>query len=129
MFEWIELFSSLWEKELETLSLFCQQRLMKSWEILFNKWEESTSMYIIKSWTLQVYDNDKILWTIKPWEFVWEMSLFDKSKVRTASVKAIEDSIVIILLSFSLNELSHKHPEILEKIRKVINERKIKNNN
>jgi CRP-like cAMP-binding protein len=57
------------------------------------------------------------------------MSLFSEPKVRTASVKALEDTNVIVLLAFSIDQLGNKHPEILEQIRKVIEERKKKNQN
>ena len=127
MFEWIELFSNLSKQEQDTMSLFCQERQVKAWEILFNKWEESNSMYIVKTWLLEAYDEDKILGIIKPKEFVWEMSIFEKPKVRTASVKALENSNLIVLLSFSISELTKKHPDILEKIRKVIEDRKKQN--
>lgn len=127
MFENIELFKWLSKDELSTLENFCQERKIKSWEILFEKWDESNSMYIVKSWKLQAYIGEKILWNISPWEFVWEMSIFSEPKVRTASVKAIEETDIIILLSFSINQLSLIHPEIVEKIKDVIKERKKEN--
>lgn len=127
MFENIELFSSLSKNAISSLEMFCQERKIASWEILFHKWEESTSMYIVKSWKLQAYDGDKVLWYIKSWEFVWEMALFDEPKVRSASVKAVEDTELIILLSFSIDQLSRSHPEIVSEIKKVIEERKRQN--
>lgn len=129
MLEWIELFSSLGEDSLNTLSMFCQQRRVLKGEILFRRWEESTSMYIVISGKLEVFDGERVLGFVKSWEFVWEMSLFSEPKVRTASVKALEDTNVIVLLAFSIEQLWHKHPEILEQIRKVIEERNKKNQN
>lgn len=127
MFEWIELFAWLSWLELSTLEIFCQQRSFEKWEILFNMWEEASAMYILKSWLLEVYNYDKIIWSINPWDVVWEMAIFLAHKTRTASVKAVEKSNVITLLSFSIHELWLKHPEILSKIKKVIEERNIKN--
>jgi CRP-like cAMP-binding protein len=57
------------------------------------------------------------------------MAIFSSDKRRTASVKAIEDSTAIVLLSFSITDLSNKHPEIMEKIKKVIKQRKLQNEN
>lgn len=127
MLQWISLFSSLSEKELETLSLFCQERDVLKWEILFNEWEESSSMYVLESWLLEAYKSDRVLWQIRPWEFVWEMSLFEWNKLRTASVKALDDSKIIILLDFSIKDLSNRHPEILNKIKDIILVRKEQN--
>lgn len=129
MFEGIDLFSSLSKEELSTLEMFCQERVFSKWEILFNEWEEGGAMYILKTWLLEVYNNDKVIWVITPWDFVWEMAIFSSDKRRTASVKAIEDSTVIVLLSFSITDLSNKHPEIMEKIKKVIKQRKLQNEN
>ena len=56
MLQDIELFSSLSPETLQTLEMFCQVRKIRSWEILFSKWEESTSMYIVTSGKLEVYD-------------------------------------------------------------------------
>lgn len=128
MFEWISLLSSLTKDELDTLSLFCQEREVLAQELLFEEWDESNSMYILKTWSLEVFTHEKILWIIKPWEFVWEMSIFENNNKRSASVRALENSKVIILLSFSLDDLTSKHPEITKKIKDVILERKKQNN-
>lgn len=127
MLESIELFSSLLPETLKTLEMFCQARKIKSGEILFSKWEESTSMYIVTSGKLEVYDGERILGYIKPWEFVGEMSLFSEPKNRTAWVKAIEETDVVVLLAFSIEQLAKTHPEILVQIQKVIEERIRKN--
>jgi CRP-like cAMP-binding protein len=55
------------------------------------------------------------------------MALFDEPKVRSASVKAVEDTELIILLSFSIDQLSRSYPEIVSEIKKVIEERKRQN--
>lgn len=120
----IELFSSLPKESLSTIEMFCQGRRLNAWETLFNKWEESTWMYIVNSGLLEVYDWERILWYIKPGEFVWEMALLSKDKLRTASVKAIEETQVIVLLAFSINELANKHPIILKQIQDIIEKRK-----
>lgn len=129
MLEWIELFSSLKAGEISTLEMFCQSRQIKAWEVLFEKWDESNSMYIVKNGLLEAYIVNKVLWNIKTGEFVWEMAIFNEPKVRTASVRAVEDTEVIILLSFSVQQLSKSNPEIVQKIQDVIQERNAKNSN
>jgi hypothetical protein len=44
-----------------------------------------------------------------------------------ASVVAMKESRFIVMLSFSINELTQKHPELHEKILKIIKER-VENN-
>ncbi len=127
MFENIELFSSLSETEISTLEMFCQEKIVEPWELLFSLWEDATAMYILKSWLLEVYNYEKTLWYIHPGNFFWEMAIFSAHKTRTAFVKVIEKSEIISLLLFSINELSLKHPDIVKKIKQVIEERKLQN--
>lgn len=128
MFENIEFLKDLSKEELTTLQLFCQERKISAWETLFLKGDEATSMYIVKSWTLVAEDNSSILWHIQSWEIVWEMALFWDHSKRSATVKALIDSSIIVILWFSMKELSQKHPDILNKIKEIIKSRNIKNN-
>ena len=127
MFENIELLKWLSPAELSTLELFCQERLYKKWETLFLKWDEATSMYIVKTWILEVEDDWKLLGNIVSWEIVWEMALFWDNKKRTATVRSASDTMVIVILGFSITDLSNKYPNILDKIKSIINIRNKKN--
>ena len=80
LFDWIDFLNELSEKELNTLSLFCQLRKLKEEDMLFEQWEDAISMYILKKWLLQAY---KMKWTkkhvlglITSWEIFWEISIF-----------------------------------------------------
>lgn len=133
---WISLFSNLTEGESNDLVLFCQERFMKAWETLFNEWDEATAMYIVKNGKLKVYrsrgDWDNILWYIHKDEFVWEMAFFDWNdipKKRMASVKAIEDSQLLIIMNYSIIELAMKQKDIFDKIASIIRQRKEINEN
>lgn len=123
MFENISLFQDLDSATLHTLEFFCQERRVRPDEIIFLQWDDSNSMYIVKSWLLQAYDTSWVLWYIHPGEFVWEMSIFAHPPIRSASVKTIEQSILIILPDFSIKELGEKYPSILEKIQNIIQRR------
>lgn len=123
MLEWIELFEGLSPEEIKTLEMFSQFRLYEKWEIIFQQWQEATAMYILKSGSLEAYTHDRILGQILPGNFFGEMAIFTNHKTRTASVRVLENAEVIIFLSFSINELWNKHPEIFEKIKIVINKR------
>lgn len=126
----LSLFSWLSEQEKSTFELFCQIRKLRKWEILFSEWDEAQAMYIVKEWSLEVFRENKILWEIKTWWFVWEMAIIlDQPKTRMASAKALEDSTLVTILSFSVKELENKHPEIIEKIKKIIEKRINENKN
>ncbi len=134
MFEWITLFDSLNNEEKNNLELFCQQRFLKAWDILFQEWDEPVAFYILKSWSLKVYRSrsewEQILWYIKIWEMVWEMAIFHIDGIankRMASVKALEDSKMIVIMNYSIIDLSKKHKNIYDKIINIINQRKNQN--
>ncbi len=127
MFEGIDLFSSLTQEEQDKLSLFCQLRYVKSWEVLFEEGDTSTSMYIVKKWLLQAFTWERLLWKIGPSEIVWEMALFDEPQYRSATVSAVDDTELIVILTYSLEQLIQKHSDIIAKIRAVIQKRKSQN--
>lgn len=45
----IELFNSLTDSERETLALYCQERFIRSGEILFHEGDSAIALYIVKS--------------------------------------------------------------------------------
>jgi len=55
------------------------------------------------------------------------MALFDPDvpKRRMANVKAMEDSLLLVIMDYAILELSKKHAEIYQKIAKTIIERKM----
>ncbi|MDP5039223.1 MAG: cyclic nucleotide-binding domain-containing protein [Candidatus Gracilibacteria bacterium] len=128
MFSNIDFFSELTEKELETFGLFCQKRKFSNGEVIFEKGDDATAMYLIDNGFLEVIDENKILGVVKAGDIVGEMALFGKNNKRTATVKAISDSVVIVILRFSIDELIKKHPFIYQKIKNIIEKRLEENN-
>ena len=133
MFDWIQLFAGLTESEKSTVELFAQERIIKAGEILFHEGDDATAMYGVKSWLLNVYRErsvwDQILWKISSGEIVWEMALFDEDapKRRLATVRALEDTHLVVIVDYAIVELWKKHPRVHARIRDIILERKQKN--
>lgn len=84
----------------------------------------------MKSGSLKAYkdrsDGEKLLGYIGIGELAGEMALFDPDapKKRMASVKAVDDSLLLIIMDYAILELSKKHPEIYQKIVQIMMERK-----
>jgi CRP-like cAMP-binding protein len=55
------------------------------------------------------------------------MALFSSSTKRMATARAVEDCTLIVILSFSIKELTRKHPDLLVKIQGIIKNRLIDN--
>ncbi len=126
-FKGISLFSELTNEEREKISCFCQIRDLSEWEILFKEWDEWTAMYVLVDWAVEVYkdsiDGRVLLWEIHSEDVLWEMALIWNSHKRMASAVAIKDSRLITILSFSIDELFKKYPDLLNKIKTIILER------
>lgn len=131
--EGISLFSGLSEAERSTVELFSQERLVRSGEVLFNEGDDATAMYAVKSGRMKVYrersTGEQLLGYTSSGEVVGEMALFDPDapKKRIASVQAIEDTQIIVIVDYAILELSKKHPEVFEKIQNIIRVRNEEN--
>ena len=129
--DWLKILDSLSDTEKENLSMFCQIKNVKKWEILFNQWDEATAMYILKEWQFEIFQESNwqkiILWIIDAEEILGEMALFSENSKRMASAVATTDGQLITILSFSVKEITNKNPFILDKIKSIINDRLINN--
>lgn len=131
MFDNSKIFEDLSLDEKNQLEIFCQEKSIKKWDILFKEWDEANAMYILQEWEIEVYKEklwkNIFLWKIVAEDILWEMAIFWNRWKRMASAKAIKDSVLIVLLEFSIKELIQKHPELLEKIKNIIEVRNIAN--
>ena len=129
--DWIEILSDLLETEREELSMFCQEKHLSAWDVLFNEEDEASAMYILKEWNIEISRNidweKVILWEVHSEEILWEMALFWEEWNRMATAIALEDTSLITILSFSIKDLTEKHPELLNKIKSIINSREQNN--
>ncbi len=129
--DWIKLLDDLNETDKDNLSLFCQIKSLKKWEIIFKEWEEAIAMYILKTWKIEIKKDidwkDIVLWNVEAEEILWEMALFWDDNKRMATAVAIEECELITILSFSIKDLTKKYPLLFEKIKDIINDRIIDN--
>lgn len=132
MLDNLEILKTLTQQDRDNLSVFCQERFLKKWEILFSEWDEWNALYFLKSWKIIISKNidweDVKLWQVVAEEVLWEMALFQSaSKSRMASAISSENSNLIVILDFSMNELKAKHPQVIEKIKEIIEYRNSQN--
>ncbi len=123
----IELLKDLSDEEIQNLELFVQERKLSPWEILFREWDEANAIYFLEFWELEAFVErnweEIVLWHIYSQEILWEMAIFWNFWKRTASVRAIMDSKILVMLDFSIKEISFKYPKLLEKIKEIIDRR------
>lgn len=131
IFEWLKMLSSLNEEDKKNLEVFCQEREMEAWEILFHEWDDANAMYFLVKGSVAIYkevDWEKVdLWKVNAEEILWEMALFGGWGKRMATAEALESTHLITILSFSIKEITEKYPELMTKIQNVIEERNMNN--
>lgn len=126
----VSLFSTLSSSERDTLALFCQERAIAAGEILFHEGEDAMALYVVKSGSLKAYkersDGEVLLGYINAGDLAGEMALFDPDapKRRMASVRAVDDSRILVIMDYAILELSKQHREIYGKISQIIVSRK-----
>ncbi|MDD2870550.1 MAG: cyclic nucleotide-binding domain-containing protein [Candidatus Gracilibacteria bacterium] len=129
----IKLLADLSQSEKDNLSLFCQEKLLNAGEVLFYEQDEASAMYLLKEGKIEIsrmHEGEKIiLGDVQAEEILGEMALFGDSNKRMATATALEDCILVVVLGFSIKDLTKKYPELLEKIKMIINDRMINNKN
>ncbi|HOJ63140.1 MAG TPA: cyclic nucleotide-binding domain-containing protein [Spirochaetota bacterium] len=100
---------------------------VSSGEKIMNKGDIGTSMYIIVEGKLKVFDGQKELAILKDKDVVGELSALDPEP-RSASVIAIEDSILFKIDKNSLYQIISENVEITKGIIKVLCDRIRKSN-
>jgi len=131
MLENFVILNYLSENERKNLELFCQERFLSKWEILFKEWDEANSMYFLKKGSISIHKSINwqkvVLWKVIAEEIIWEMALFWRIWTRMWTAEALEDCELITIADFSIKELTNKNPVLLSKIQAIIEERIIKN--
>jgi CRP-like cAMP-binding protein len=108
---------------------------IKEGEVIINESEESHSMYWLKSGLLAVLKADSehegkfiTLGNINPGELFGELSFLDEQP-RSATVKALTDSIVIEIPKIKYADILKTQPKWMESMIKSLVERLRKTNN
>ena len=130
-FDNIDIFSEISEMDQVSLSDFCQIQFLQTGEVLFQEWDDPQALYIISSWTLSIRQDraweSKEIATLEQWDLVWEMAFFWEPPVRSATVVAKEDSSLIVILHFSVQQILKKYPKLHQTLQGIIEYRIRKN--
>jgi potassium-dependent mechanosensitive channel len=114
-------FENLNDIELRQLiEVGCRQRLQPS-EILFRENDPGDAFYIVLDGAVDVYVEkiNKHLVTLTHGKFFGELSLM-LGVPRTASVKAVEETILFAINKIGFQKLLNEHPELCEQIVKEL---------
>ncbi len=111
----VEIFSGFEEKILKDFSQNMKTISLKKGEVLFHKGDQDHAMYIILDGSVQIHDNEYIFTILNNKQFFGEYSLID-SAVRSATVTAVRDSLLLELKQEIFDKATKKNPVIWESV-------------
>lgn len=128
----LTLLQSLTQQDRDNLSIFCQERHIRKWEVLFTEWDEWNAMYFLQRWKIDIFKKinweEVKLWQVVAEEILWEMALFQSiNSTRMATAISSEDCNLVVIPNFSIEQLKTKQPEVIEKIKQIIEYRNMQN--
>lgn len=115
----IELFKGLNDEEIEKIKNEGELWNIKKGEILVKEGEEGDSLYIILEGSFLVLSKDNVIKVLKEGEIVGEIAIILGGK-RSATCKAIEDSVIFRMKKEVFFRFTEKHPETGIKILKML---------
>ncbi len=127
----IELFRSLESEEIRRLADEAVIHNVPGGEEIIQEGEQSTSMFGVAEGLLEVTvnnnDTDLVVAVISPGDCFGEMSML-ADEPRSATVKALVDSLVFEIRRESFREILQSRAEVAESISRLIAERQLSNN-
>jgi CRP-like cAMP-binding protein len=115
----ISIFTETDEEMLHIIALHLTCLSYRKDELIFGKGELGDSMYIIVQGNIKVFDDDHIFTVLKQGDVFGEYSLFD-SQIRSASVAALIDTIVLQLDQKTFFQIVNHNPEIIRRVLRTI---------
>lgn len=121
--EKVPLFHGLGEVFLHNLALHLRADIYSRGDLIIRKGDLGNEMFIISRGTVEVVnDEGKVMATLADGAFFGELSLLN-SQPRTANIRAASNCDVFILDKKAFERAMKNHPEFLEKIRTIAEER------
>lgn len=128
MLETLEFFSSLTLNEIQEIARIAKRMEFRRGETIFQQGDISRDLYAIESGlveisTKSVLAETKVLAQLKNGDLFGEMALFDAHSVRSASARALQNSIVIVIPGTEFERLLKEKPTISFKLLGTLSKR------
>lgn len=120
----VELFSELDDDDLERLAKVTVTREFKAGDVIVREGELGVAFYIVGKGKVEVVKglgsgNEQVLATMDEGDFFGEMALFD-NEVRSASVRAVEDTECLVLTKWDFNAELTTSPTITHAMFRIL---------
>lgn len=119
----ISLFENFSEEELRQISPFAEQVEVDEGEVLAREGDYSYTFMGIEEGGVKVERDGETVAELGPGDFFGEIGLLEKS-LRTATVTATQPTRLITLTGWDMARVEKAMPEAIERLHRVIEERK-----
>jgi ATP:ADP antiporter, AAA family len=113
------LFRETAEDLLVDIAFILKENAFKKNEVIVQKNEVGTCMFIIYSGSVKVHDGEHTLAELRSRDFFGELSLLD-AEPRSASVTALEDSLLLRIDQHAFYEIMADRMEVIREIMKIL---------
>ena len=107
----LPLLSSLSSEQLDALSQLIEVGDVSAGRVIVREGQHGYAFYILIEGSAEVRHGDSVVRTLGPRDFFGEVAMIDKTR-RTASVVAVEPSVVWSMFGTTFRVLEADHPEI-----------------
>ena len=114
-----EIFKETSEDILAEIAYILKDISYKAGDVIFNKNENGTCMFIIYEGSVKIHDGEHVLAQMKTRDFFGELSLLD-AEPRSASVTALEDSVLLRIDQAAFYEIMADRTEVTREIMKIL---------
>jgi CRP-like cAMP-binding protein/HEAT repeat protein/ATP/ADP translocase len=118
----VSIFSTIPDAILKDLADLSKQQFIPSGQVLFNKGDTGTSMAVIVSGKMRIHDGEKTIAVLEDRQIIGELAALS-SESRTATVTAVEDTVLLKLTQEVVYEMMWDQRDIVKEFIVVLVER------
>ncbi len=128
MLETLEFFASLTPNEIQEVARIAKRAEYRRGEAVFEQGEVSRDLFVIESGLIEisiksVLQETKVLAQMKNGDLFGEMALFDAHSVRSATARALQNSVLIVIPGADFEKLLKQKPTISFKLLGTLSKR------
>lgn len=118
----VPIFANCTPSEIDAIVAVAQESAFQAGQIIVTQGTPGQAFYLILSGRVEIIRDGQSLGAFGPGDFFGEMSLLDQAP-RSATIKALEPTLCMMLSSWDFKALLEQHPSIAVKLLEILSRR------
>jgi len=118
----VPIFANCTPSEIDAIVAVAQESGFQAGQIIVTQGTPGQAFYLILSGRVEIVRDGQSLGAFGPGDFFGEMSLLDQAP-RSATIKALEPTLCMMLSSWDFKALLEQHPSIAVKLLEILSRR------